>query len=236
MTAAPSLALLLASYGAASGLISPAGAMSATGFSLSMDDWIHTRHAAAMRALLRRGVGETAAWYAAVALVAQWAHETGWGRAEWDYALGNIRANPGWTGLIHYLDDSGGLYAPRPYRAYATLDEGAEDAVRLVVDAPMYRPSFLALIASSIDGPFTVQADNRSVRLPMDAVQWYADITRAGWHPFSDRSQYIFQSTLTRTAQTVGDAPPESNAAPVIGAALGAVLAAAGLWWWRRSH
>lgn len=236
MTLASSLALLVQSYGTGHQAVRPAGAMAATGVSLSKEDWIRTRHAAAMRAFLRRGVDASAAWYAAGALVAHWAHETGWGRAEWDFALGNIRANAGWTGLVHYLNDSNGMNPPRPYRAYATLDEGAEDAVRLAVDGPLYRPSFLALLSSAQRGPFTVQVDGRTAVLPLDAVQWYADLTRAGWHPYSEQSQYVFQSTLTRVAETMGDAPPEQSDAAVLGATLGSVIATVGLWWWHRSH
>jgi hypothetical protein len=214
--------------------------MAATGRALSTDDWIRTRHAAAMRALQRRGVDPTLAWYAALALVAHWAHETGYGRAEWDYALGNIRATADWTGPIHYLQGGDDLTGPRPYRAYTTLDAGAEDAVRLAVDVARYRPSFVALLASRVAGPFVVRADGRTAQLPIDTVQWYADLTRAGWHPYSEESQYIFRSTLTRAAQTVGAAPARPvRAAPVVGVALGVGAAAAvgalGLWW-RRAH
>ena len=227
----PALALLAASYGP----VRPAAGLGGSAAGLSREQWIQTRHAAAVDDLVRRGMDSALAWYIAMALVAHWAHETGYGNAEWDFALGNIRADAAWTGRVHYLrgaDDA----APAPYRAYDSLAEGVADAVRLAVDGPRYRPAFAALLASSETGPYTTAASGRTVSLPIDAVQWYADLTRAGWHAYSEESQAIYRSTLTRVAETVGS-PPQSSPIVVAGSlAIGALAAAASLAWWRSAH
>lgn len=232
-----SLRVLLASYGTATAGHAPAGAlMVPTGRELGRETWIRTRHAAAMRALLRRGLPPALAWWVAMALVAQWAHETGYGRAEWDYALGNIRATSAWTGPVHYLQGSDDA-APAPYRAYATLDEGAEDAVRLAVDGPRYAPAFHALLTSGrTGGPYVVATEGRVVAFPVDVDRWHADLTRAGWHPYSEASQATFRSTVTRVAQTVGAPPPAapSRALPVLAGGVAATAALAAWWHWRR--
>ena len=237
-----SLRLLVASYGAAAPAAAvvvyvPAGAlMVPTGRDLGREGWIRTRHAAAVRALVRRGLPPALAWWAAMALVGQWADETGWGRAEWDYALGNIRATPAWTGPVHYLQGSDDAQ-PAPYRAYASLDAGVEDAVRLAVDGARYAPAFHALLASGrAGGPYVVATEGRAVAFPIDVVRWHADLTRAGWHPYSEASQDTFRSTVTRVAQTVGAPPPEppSRALPALAGGAAAAAALAAWWRWRR--
>lgn len=237
-----SLRLLVASYGAAAPAVAivvytPAGAlMVSTGRDLGREAWIRTRHAAAVRALTRRGIPTSLAWWAAMALVGQWADETGWGRAEWDYALGNIRATTAWTGPVHYLQGNDDA-APSPYRAYNSLDDGAEDAVRLAVDGPRYRPAFLALLASArARAPYVVATEGRVVAFPIDVVQWHADLTRAGWHPYSEASQTTFRSTVTRVASVVGapPLPPPSRALSTLAGAAAATAALAAWWHWRR--
>ena len=112
-------------------VIAPAGDVAVvprtyTAQGLSRDEWVRTRHAAAARALEARGLSPEVAWWVAIALMGHWANETGWGRAEIDYALGNIRARSDWTGPVHYLqgtDDPN----PAPYRAYTSLDDGVEE-------------------------------------------------------------------------------------------------------------
>ena len=179
------------------------------------------------------------AWWVAIALLGHYAVETGWGRSEYNYALGNIRAN-NWTGPVHYLQGNDDA-APAPYRAYPTLDEGVEDNVRLatgtardgtLLAGSRYQPSFLALLRSDGRGPYTVTADGRTVAFPIDAVEWYADLTRAGWHPYSDASQYTYRSTVTKVAQTVGAAPPPGVSVGKAAAVAGGTGLALGLLWW----
>lgn len=207
---------------------------------LSRDEWVRTRHAAAVRALEARGIPPAAAWWAAVALMGHWANETGWGRSEIDYALGNIRARSDWNGPVHYLqgyDDPD----PAPYRAYTSLDEGVEDNVALatgssreglLATSSRYQPSFLRLLASDGRGPYVVSSDGRSVAFPLDVERWYEELTRAGWHPYSEGSMATFRGTVTRAAQVVGE-PPSALATLARGAAglLGAGAGAAAAWW-----
>jgi hypothetical protein len=172
--------------GAASAVIGPTHTIG----SLSREDWYRTRHAAAVEYLTSRGMEPALAWWVAVALLGHWAHETGHGRAELDYALGNIRAPASWNGAVHYIQGSDDA-APAPYRAYTTLAEGVADSASLAIDGTRYRPAFNALVASRNGGPYVVTGDGRSVAFPIDVVQWYADLTRAGWHPYSEESQAI---------------------------------------------
>ncbi len=55
----------------------------------------------------------------AVSVVAHWARETGWGRAEYNFNIGNIKDTAAWTGAAQVLPD--GLV----YRAYADLGSGS---------------------------------------------------------------------------------------------------------------
>lgn len=245
MSAYPeSLRLLAGSYGASTPplhhapavvLYAPAGALNGTAAGLSQQQWTQTRHAAAARALQRRGLDPVRAWWAAIPLVGHWAYEVAWGRAEWDYAVGNIRAT-GWNGPVHYLRGSDDA-EPRPYRAYTSLDEGVEDNLRLAVDSARYRPAFLRLLESEARGPFLVQSDGRSVWFPFDVAQWQSDLTHAGWHPPSEGSRATFRSTVTRVANYVGaprvEEPPSAVMPVLAGAGVGAVALAA--WWlWPR--
>lgn len=257
-----STSILLRSYGRAAPIlqasheflrfeqvIAPAGwaetiGPSRTAAGLSMEAWYRSRHAAAVDALRARGLSLDDAWWVALALVAHWAHETGHGRAETDYALGNIRATSAWAGPVHYLqgsDDPDGL---RPYRAYRSLAAGVDDSVRLAtgIDADgtfagssRYRPALLKLLASRARGPYVVSADGRTGVFALDVVEWYADLTRAGWHPYSEESQGTFRSTVTRALQYVG-APPAVTSPVVKGFAIGVMTLAAGTlaWFYQR--
>jgi len=213
-----------------------------TGLGLTRDEWIRTRHAATVRALEARGLASSLAWWVAIAIMGHYAVETGWGRSEYDYALGNIRG-ANWSGPVHYLQGSDDA-SPAPYRAYGTLDDGVEDSVRLatgttrdgtLVAGSRYQPSFLALLRSDGRGPYTVSADGRTVAFPIDVVQWYADLTRAGWHPYSEASQATYRSTVTRVAQTVGAPSPGVTAGKAVAVAAGTGTVLGLLWWlWPR--
>jgi hypothetical protein len=257
-----STSILLRSYGQASPIpppsheflrfelvIAPAGwaetiGPSRTANGLSMEDWYRTRHAAAVDALRARGLSLEDAWWVAMALVAHWAHETGHGRGESDYALGNIRATPSWAGPVHYLQGSDDLDGPRPYRAYRSLAAGVDDSVRLATGieadgtfagSSRYRPALVKLLASKANGPYVVSADGRTGTFPLDVVEWYADLTRAGWHPYSEDSQYIFRSTVTRALNYIGG-PPAVTSPFVKGFALGTFALATGAlaWFYQR--
>jgi hypothetical protein len=88
--------------------------------------------------LTYRGIPFEQALGAARAIMPHLIDETGWGGAEWNYALGNIKGrgrpvpegSPGWHGEIFYLTDRSG--SRDPYRAYRTLDDGAHGLVQLL--------------------------------------------------------------------------------------------------------
>jgi Mannosyl-glycoprotein endo-beta-N-acetylglucosaminidase len=86
-------------------------------------DWINTRSAA----LITAGVTGPAMQ----AVLAQWALETGWGKAEWSFNVGNIKALPGQA----YQVLADGL----SYAAYATLAEGVAAYLALVRDGARYK-------------------------------------------------------------------------------------------------
>lgn len=204
---------------------------------MTIDAWARSRHAAAVDALVARGLPAQLAWWVAVAIVGHWANEVGWGRSERDYALGNIRAGSGWGGAVHYLQGSDDP-APAPYRAYRSLADGVEDNIRLatgverdgtLAERSRYQRAFLDLVASVSDGPYVVSSGGRSVAFPVDVVAWYAALTRAGWHPYSEESMSTYRSTITRAAVAVG-APKASawNRPLLVGGAVGVI---AGIVW-----
>jgi hypothetical protein len=134
--------------------------------------WTRTRVAAAQQVLAAQGYDAATARRLAVALVAQWARETGWGRAEFNYAVGNIKAS-NWQGDYHRLSD--GSY----YRAYPTLNEGVADAIRLHRSG-RYREAWEYLVAHA------------------DPVGWYDRIMRAGYHPWSQEALSDMSSIAAR--------------------------------------
>jgi hypothetical protein len=181
-----------------------------TSLGLSRAEWVRSRHLAAYRALRDLGLSPEQAWNVATALTAQWTRETGWGRAEYDFALGNIRWTPAWNGATHYLQGNDDA-SPAVYRAYPTLDAGVRDSVRLLALDRRYRPAFLRLVASN------------------DAVRWYSEIMRAGYNPWSQHGVDEFASLVGPISRIVGNVIPAETptAAKVF---LGASIAvAAGL-------
>lgn len=182
---AVALVLMLARRGAAasSSARSLAGAQLVTAQRTGGTDahaWTATRFSA-LRDFLTAARGLDAARAAAVAaaVVAHWARETGWGRAEWLYNVGNIRAFHGWTGRYQVLPD--GL----SYRAYATLRDALADTVALL-EAPRYRAAWDQLAA---DG---------------DGARWYDALMRAGWHPWSQASVDEYRAVRATVRDRVG--------------------------------
>lgn len=162
-----------------------------SGSAADRDAWIRSRHAALVAELVRRGMDRARAWSLAMAPVAHWGDETGWGRAEYDYAVGNVR-NVGQCPLAHMLQ-GGDDPVPRPYCAYRTLEEGVSATVNLLT-APRYASAWAYLQTSG------------------DAVGWFERLLHAGWHPYSDASVASYRSEYSRVARTVGhDSSPGSG-------------------------
>jgi hypothetical protein len=126
--------------------------------------WVQTRFAALVAALDRRALPPDLACAAARAVLVHLIRETGWGRAEWNFAAGNIKC-AGWAGDCHRLVHADGSTAL--YRAYASLAEGIEDYVRLL-EGRRYRPAWVYLLTP-----------------PHDGVGWYDQLMRRGYHPWS---------------------------------------------------
>lgn len=119
--------------------------------------WVDSRFRALVYAFLDRGLPLEIAMNAALALLSHLVRESGWGRAEWNYNVGNIKCS---GGECHKLND--GKY----YRSYKSLDEGVSDYVRLLENA-RYRHAMGYLITTS------------------DGVGWYDRLMRSGYHPWS---------------------------------------------------
>ena len=162
-----------------------------SGTGADRDAWIRTRHAALVAELRRRGYGN--AWTLAMAPVAHWGDEVAWGRAEFDYAPGNIR-NVGQCPLAHMLQGSDDP-TPRPYCAYRSLDEGVART--------------LDLILSRTPHNYGAAWDYLAAGGAPD--EWFARLLRAGWHPYSDASVASFRSEYARVARTVGAEPAASG-------------------------
>lgn len=129
----------------------------------------------------------------AVALLANAALETGWGRAEKNYALGNVR----WTGSgPAFLQQGGDDRVPRPYRAYDSLEQG----VRAYVDKAT-TGRYAAGWQRLLNGGSEVEWYSY-LMVPADGVD--------GWHPYSDGSLDTYASVLRRARATLGlMAPPD---------------------------
>jgi hypothetical protein len=126
--------------------------------------WALSRWRALRALLVADGMPDAVARRVAAAVVAHWARETGNGRAEWGYNVGNIKAYQGqWDGPWHRLSD--GL----DYRAYDALDAGIRDTLRLLRSG-RYRGAWSYLVDGGTDRG------------------WYDRLMRAGWHPWSSRA------------------------------------------------
>ena len=198
-------------YRATEGKRATVGRMSATptivplrrtggsGSGADRDAWIRSRHAALVAELVRRGMDRSQAWSLAMAPVAHWGDETGWGRAEYGFNIGNIRA-VGQCPNAHLLQ-GGDDAVPRPYCDYPSLEAGVSATLNLIL-APRYAAGWSRFVA---DG---------------DAVGWFDRLLRAGWHPWSQASVDSFRSEYARVQRTVGAMPPSSS-----GTGMGAVVA-----------
>lgn len=164
--------------------------------------WVVSRHAAAVRHLVDLGHPIDAAWRIATAVVVHYAREDGWGRAEWNFSLGNIRWTQGWprAHLLQGGDDAG----PRPYRAYDSLAAGVADAVRLARTGPVRRGGDArGIYAASWD--FLAGGGA--------GVDWYDKLMRAGWHPWSEAALAEYRSMERTIKGWVGERPPASGVA-----------------------
>jgi hypothetical protein len=112
--------------------ITPVGATNTGGAT-----WRADRYAALARAGITGEVAHS--------IVAHWGFESGDGRGEWNYNVGNRMALPGEEGF--HLDDGGG---PGWYRSYANLDAGVADYLALIQGAH-YTPAWTLLQATPTD-------------------------------------------------------------------------------------
>lgn len=123
----------------------------------------------------------------AAALVAHYARETGWGRSEWNYALGNIR----WRGTgPAFLQQGSDDPVPRPYRAYDSLEDGVRGAVGLA-SSGRYAAGWQALMNGGRE------------------IDWYLRLMvpapgTAGWHPYSDNALDEYASVLGTVRDMMG--------------------------------
>ncbi|MEI7447947.1 MAG: hypothetical protein WCK28_23870 [Burkholderiales bacterium] len=141
--------------------------------------WTRTRWSAARDFLAAQGYDAARAASMAAAVVAQWARETGWGRSEWGYNVGNVKGYQGWPGTVQRLPD--GL----TYRAHATLRDGVASVIGLL-EGTRYRAAWDQLAR---DG---------------DAVLWYRGIIAAGYHPMTPEALSEYASVRARVREKVG--------------------------------
>lgn len=143
--------------------------------------WTRSRYAALVDVL--RGLGVASPENVAAAVVAHWARETGWGRSEWWFNVGNIKDTSGWTGDGQVLPD--GL----AYRAYPDLASGVRDTVALL-RAPRYAPAWNYLVTTG------------------DGLGWYNLLMHAGWHPWTQTALDEYASIRARVGRLVNAAAP----------------------------
>lgn len=126
-------------------------------------DWMRTRFTAALAAVAAALPGVAAAVRNQLArtILAHWWRETG-RHAEWNYAVGNIKAYPSqWTGHYHRLSDG------QNYRSYDSLAAAAANYLHLI-SSGRYAPSWAYALAH-----------------PTDATGWYSRLLTAGYSPLS---------------------------------------------------
>jgi hypothetical protein len=152
--------------------------------------WVRDRYA--------RLAAATGSPRVAAALLAHYVRETGWGRSEHNFALGNIR----WTGtgpaFYQQGDDDP---QPRPYRAYEDAGDGVRDAVRLA-SSGRYAAGYQRLLAGGSEAEWYSR-----LMQPADGV--------AGWHPYSDASLEEYVSILGTVRGILGlPAAPQPSPLP----------------------
>ena len=149
--------------------------------------WVRSR----FDALRAAGANERSA----AALLAHYAVETGWGRNEHNYALGNIR----WTSSVGgpaFYQQGGDDAVPRPYRAFNSLEDGAR-AVLALASGGRYSTAWQAL---QVGAPET---------------EWYSRLMVAGWHPYSDSGLETYAGVLPGIRSRLGLAPaPQPSPLP----------------------
>lgn len=106
---------------------------------VTIEQWVIVRVSVSNVALNQNGYDEAVYPQASMAACACWALETGWGRAEWNFNVGNIHAN-GWPG------DSAVLSNGEEIRVYPSVEAGIADWWRLVVEAPRYESAEAAFL------------------------------------------------------------------------------------------
>jgi hypothetical protein len=154
------------------------------------DAWLRDRYA-----LLLASTGSSRV---AAALLAHYARETGWGRDEHNFALGNIR----WTGSgPAFYQQGADDPVPRPYRAHDSAEDGVRDAVRLA-SSGRYAAGYQRLLAGASEAEWYSR-----LMAPADDV--------AGWHPYSDVGLREYVSILGTVRSILGLAPaPQPSPLP----------------------
>lgn len=133
----------------------------------------------------------------AAALLANAVLETGWGRSEKNYALGNAR----WTGSgPAFYQQGSDDPVPRPYRAYDSLEQGAR-----------------AYVEKATTGRYA--AGWQRLSQGGSGAEWYSYLLVpadgvAGWHGYSDASLDTYASILRRVHATLGLPAPTDGPLP----------------------
>jgi hypothetical protein len=99
-------------------------------------------------------------------LFAQWAFETGWGKACWNWNLGNARASKEWIATGHdYVElptadeivDGKRVIVGGYFRSHRSLEEGAISHIELLAGLARYQKAFM-ILEMSPKGPIEIQA------------------------------------------------------------------------------
>ena len=141
--------------------------------------WTLARWTLARDILVTQGMPLAQAGPVAAALVTHWAIETGHGRSEWGYNVGNVKGFQNWTGAVQRLPD--GL----SYRAFSTARDGVADTIGLA-QSGRYRAAWEHLTRTG------------------DGAGWYDQLMRAGWHPWSAEALETYRGTRETVRGRVG--------------------------------
>lgn len=130
------------------------------------DAWRPSRYSALVDGLLLKGLSMPDAQRVGLMLLPLVARETGWGNAEYNFNVGNLRPSaygrvappaPGWHGDYNVRTHG-------QYRAYDTLVNGTYDFLRLLTTS-RYNPAYQHLVSTG------------------DVAGFYEQLIRAGYYP-----------------------------------------------------
>lgn len=162
----------------------------------TIEQWVIVRCSVSNVVLAQNGYDENITQESSMAACSCWALETGWGRAEWNYNVGNIHS-AGWSG------DSAVLSNGEEVRVYPDIQTGIYDWWRLIIESPRYDTAESLLLGDTTGGP----ADRQGLS---NLLGW-GELRRAGYGGSGTTAREAFQIYNRVRASLGRPAIPEAS-------------------------